>query len=144
MNDSSYHKDPAKAHDRRWVHRPRLDDEKWKRRMDGGTFKGCIYQGLKKQAALRKGCPAFAGQEMQVIDMVNRHVLSYVRSHAGDRALVFANFSEKDQQIPANVLRVCGLGYAFRSLSDEVSCQSEYKILEPIQFLELENTIDPA
>jgi len=115
-NDYSYRQDPAKADDSRWVHRPAADPEKYACRTDPSTVEGRIYQGLRKLIELRKELPVFSGQEIQVIDTGSPHLLGYVRSHENQRVLVFANFTEHEQRLPANLLRLYGMSYQYHDL----------------------------
>jgi amylosucrase len=116
LNDYSYRNDPAKSHDSRWVHRPFMDWEKAARREDTNTVEGRIFQGLQQLIELRKRNPVFAGGHMEVIDTGSDNVLGFVRIHDLERCLVLANFSEQEQKIPANVLRLYGLSYNFKNL----------------------------
>jgi len=135
LNDYSYRNDPAKAHDSRWVHRPAADWEKIAKRKDPQSNEGRIYAGLQQLIALRKANAAFTGGEMQVIRTDSPHVLGYVRSHAGQRILVFANFSEDLQTLPANLLRLYGLGYEYTDLLTQQPFPLQDFQLEPFQFL---------
>jgi amylosucrase len=116
LNDYSYRSDPAKAGDSRWVHRPSTNWEQMARRHDPDSLEGRVYSGLRRLIDLRKGDPIFAGNALQVIDTGNPHILAYVRLQADRRLLVFANFSEQPQTIPANLLRLYGLSYTFTDL----------------------------
>jgi hypothetical protein len=40
---------------------------------------------------------------LEIIQTENEHVLGFMRIHAGKRAVVFANFSEASQKIPARI-----------------------------------------
>jgi glycosidase len=86
------------------VHRPRADWEKYKKRTDGNTVEGRVFQGLKKLIRLRKHHKVFAGGELEIIPTENDHVLGFMRTHAGKRAIIFANFSEAPQTIPTRIL----------------------------------------
>jgi amylosucrase len=110
LNDYSYRLDPAKANDSRWVHRPFTDWEKVGRRGKADSLEGKIYTGLQRLIRMRGQNPVFAGQEMQVINTRNPHVLGYVRLHKGQRVLIFANFSEEPQPLSGNLLRLYGVG----------------------------------
>ena len=103
LNDYTYLDDPAHERDSRWVHRPRADWEKYEKRNDVNTVEGRVYQGLKKLIELRKQLEAFAGGELEIIQTKNEHVLGFMRIHVGQRAVVFANFSETPQKIPARI-----------------------------------------
>ena len=113
LNDYRFRDDPAKANDSRWVHRPVTDWKKMALRLESGSLEGQIFQRLGLLIALRKGHPAFGGDELQVIDTGNEHVLGYVRLAEDERLLVLANFSEAEQVVAGNQLRLYGLSYAF-------------------------------
>jgi glycosidase len=116
LNDYSYRRDPAKARDSRWVHRPFTDWEKVARCSDPGSPEGRVYAGMQRLIELRKRCTAFAGKDLTVVATGNPHVLGYVRVNGGERALVFANFSESEQKLPGNLLRLYGLSREFTDL----------------------------
>jgi amylosucrase len=140
LNDYRYLKDPAKAGDSRWVHRPYADPEKYTRRTDPASIEGRVYGGLQRLAALRQEHPEFAGQEMQVMDTGSDKLLGYVRTggavgrSAPGRILVVANFSEAAQSLPADRLRLYGLGYAFHDLISGEPLPFADLDLEPFAF----------
>jgi len=104
LNDYTYRDDPAHERDSRWVHRPRADWKKYAKRNDQKTIEGRVFQGLKMLIELRKQHQTFAGGELEIISTENEHVLGFMRTHAGGRAVIFANFSEAPQSIPERVL----------------------------------------
>jgi amylosucrase len=116
LNDYAYRQDPAKANDSRWAHRPRTDWSKLDRRADIDSIEGRIYQGLQHLIRLRKETLAFSGGQLQVMNTSNPHVLGYVRTYQHSSVLVFANFTEGEQMISANQLRLYGLSYQFTDL----------------------------
>lgn len=116
LNDYSYRSDPAKAQDSRWVHRPFTDWQRMQRRSDPTSLEGRLYTRLRCLIQMRSTQPAFGNSALEVVDAGSDHVLGYVRSHSGQRVLVFGNFSEQPQIIPANLLRLYGLGYQFTNL----------------------------
>jgi glycosidase len=103
LNDYTFRDDPAHERDSRWVHRPRADWEKYARRNDPNCVEGRVYLGLQNLITLRKGHEAFAGGELEIIPTENDHMLGLMRKHAGKRAVIFANFSEYSQTIPARI-----------------------------------------
>ncbi len=135
LNDYSYRQDPAKADDSRWVHRPAADPEKYACRTDPFTIEGRIYQGLRKVIELRKGLPAFSGQEIQMINTGSSHLLGYVRPHENQSLLVFANFSEREQVLPANLLRLYGMSYQYDDLLRDRQIPPGDVGLGPYEFL---------
>ena len=137
LNDYGYRNDPAKATDSRWVHRPATDWTKMELRHDAKSVEGRIFGGLKHLIDLRKNTHAFAGNQMDVINIGNDHVFGFIRTQDGQRVVVLANFSEQPQQIPANEVRLYGLGYNFQELISEHPLQllSNTIYLEPYQVL---------
>jgi amylosucrase len=144
LNDYGYRNDPAKADDSRWVHRPAVDEGKYARRTDESTIEGQVYARLRQLIELRKETPAFAVGETEIIDVGNPHVFGYVRQYearsseagADGRVLVLANFSENEQGIGANELRVHGLGYVFKDLvtGEHISSDTDL-VLGPCGFV---------
>jgi hypothetical protein len=53
---------------------------------------------------LRVNNPIFAGNELEVVETFNDHVLGYFRIDDHDKALVLANFSDREQIIPDKFL----------------------------------------
>ncbi|MEW5872379.1 MAG: alpha-amylase family glycosyl hydrolase [Chloroflexota bacterium] len=135
LNDYSYRQDPAKAHDSRWVHRPAADWQKIALRHDAHSLEGRIYQGLQRLVNLRQRAPVFSGNHLQVIHTGNVHVLGYVRVYGNERALVFANFSEAEQVVAANQLRLYGLSYTFTDLFTGEAFPLQDLRLEPYGFM---------
>jgi glycosidase len=138
LNDYSFRDDPAKSHDSRWIHRPKTDWEVMELRKDEGTIQGRIFHNLKTLIDLRKKFPVFSGGELQVINTENPHILGYMRATEADRSLVFANFSEREQRLPFNLLRLYGLNYAYRDMLSGVEVPEGELVMEPYQFLCLE------
>jgi amylosucrase len=137
LNDYSYRNDPAKLGDSRWVHRPAADPAQFARRHDPATLEGKLYKSITRLVALRKANPVFAGGELQVIETDNPQVLGYLRAHDGQRALVFANFSETQQTVTKNHLRLYGLSHAYTDLFTGVSQPNTDLTLEPFELVVL-------
>jgi amylosucrase len=117
LNDYSFGSDPAKAADSRWVHRPAMDWQRAERRHDPATIEGRIFGELRRLIGLRKQHPAFAGAETEVINIGNDHVFAFVRRHAGEHILVMNNFTEREQRVDPNQVRLYGLDYHFADLA---------------------------
>jgi amylosucrase len=131
LNDYSYRADPAKMNDSRWVHRPAAHWDRKALRHDATTLEGRVYQGLRPLIELRKTHPIFTGQQIQVVETNSPNVLGYVRFHEGERLLIFANFSELEQTLAVNVLRLYGLSYQFTDLMSGQGIPFEDLRLEP-------------
>jgi len=139
LNDYDFVKDPAKAGDSRWIHRPKmkwefLEELEDKSDPGGGSIRKRIFEQMQKLIALRKSLPALAGQDMELIGLANEHVLGYVRIKEGHRLIVLANFSDQSQSVDGNRLRTIGLGRFFRDLiSGDTRSTSEPVNLDPYQ-----------
>lgn len=134
LNDYDFTKDPAKAGDTRWIHRPKMQWEYLEELNDhieagNGSIRARIFTTTQKMIGLRKSLPALAGQQMELIPTSNPHILGYVRVHDGNRLMVVANFSEDPQTVPGNRLRTSGMGRFFK---DEISGR-EYGTSDPIE-----------
>ena len=135
LNDYSYRDDPARERDSRWVHRPRADWEKYKKRKNLHSLEGHIFHGFRSMIELRKSHEVFAGGELDVIPADNEHILGFTRTYGGKRAVVFANFSEAPQTIFSRVIEQ----YAITSLKklhgrNHVSSKNSLQ-LEPLDFV---------
>jgi amylosucrase len=135
LNDYNYRDDPAKAHDSRWVHRPVTNWDRVAKRQDRDTVQGKIFQNLKLLIDLRKSNPVFSGGVMQVIDTGDESIFGYVRSAGSARVLALANFSEVKHTLPANLLRLYGLGYSFENLLTKTKAPFADLTIEPFQFI---------
>jgi hypothetical protein len=74
---------------------------------------------------------------MEVIQVGNDHVFAYLRSSSEQRIVVLANFTEREQRLSANELRLYGLSYHFHEL---ISGQNYHLVspelsLEPYQVM---------
>ena len=68
LNEYDYRKEPAKATDSRWVHRPHFPWERAAQREDRSTEAGHIFQGLLQLIDLRKHTPAFGTGRTEFFD----------------------------------------------------------------------------
>jgi glycosidase len=135
LNDYSYRDHPEHKRDSRWAHRPPADWDAYACRVDPNTVEGRVFQSFQKMIALRKERPVFAGGELEIIPTENVHVLGYARLHNGDRAAVFANFSESEQPVPARVIEQNNLAGKSRLLGEsDISAKGELS-LKPLEFI---------
>ena len=135
QNDYRYRSDPTKTNDSRWVHRSKTDWAKMDHRHDANSLEGKIYLQLKQLIKLRKENAAFSGMDLDVINTENEHVLGYVRYNMEQRVLIYANFSEKEQMIPGNLLRLHNWGSKLTDAINGTAIPLGDIILEPYQFL---------
>ncbi|WP_303436871.1 amylosucrase [uncultured Oscillibacter sp.] len=94
LNDDTYHDDPDKREDSRYIHRGAFQWEAAGHRNDPDTCQGKLFQGLRRLEAIRAGEPCFdAGADVWVEDSGDRRVLALCR-RSGERELVcLFNFS---------------------------------------------------
>lgn len=104
LNDYRYRDHQNKARDSRWAHRPHANWERYERRNDLAKVEGRIFRGLKRLIELRQSHDVFSGGELEIVPTQNEHVLGFARSRLGKRAIIFANFSEQKQVVPARIL----------------------------------------
>jgi glycosidase len=94
---------------------------------------------LQKLIAVRKEHDAFAGGALEVIPTENEHVLGFVRTHAGKRAVVVANFSESTQTIPRRIFEqyaVHSEHNLYRTNKTQTQKDTATKVsIEPLAFL---------
>lgn len=139
LNDYDFVKDPAKAGDSRWIHRPKMKWEFLEELSDQVSIQRRLFSSIRRLIAERKTLPALAGNELSVETTRNGHVLGYTRRHEGALLHVFANFSDQPQSLDGNVVRMIGLGRFFRDHVSDTTIGTEGEIpLEPYQFLWLE------
>ena len=145
LNDYDFVKDPAKAGDTRWIHRPKmqwhyLEEFNGHDTATQQSIHTRIFASLRSMINLRKSLPALAGQKMELVPTHNSHVLGFVRIFQGHRLVVLANFSEQPQTVAGNALRTIGLGRFFRDrLSEQTHATSSDFHLAPFQIMWLEH-----
>lgn len=139
LNDYDFVKDPAKAGDTRWIHRPKMRWEYLEELGDDRSLRARIFRSIQRLIHLRKQTPAFAGLDMDLVPTGNDHLLGYVRRSDGNRLLVLANFADDQQEIDSNIVRTMGMGRYFRDLiSGETISTTRNLPLAPYQFYWLE------
>lgn len=141
LNDYDFATDPAKAGDSRWIHRPKMQWSFLEELSDhiesgNGSIRSRIFRSTQRLITLRKTLPALGGQNMDLVDADNPHVLAYLRYREGHRLIVLANFSEDPQSIDGNLLRTAGLGRFFEDMIRSTTyVTSEPVTLEPYQIV---------
>ena len=106
LNDYSFAANSLIAEDSRWVHRTVYDEARSAKRNDADSVEGKIFKGIKQVIQLRKNNPVFAVQNTEIIDAGNPHVFCYGRKNSKNEILVFANFSERQQEILSTEIEV--------------------------------------
>jgi glycosidase len=132
LNDYSYRDHPDHARDSRWVHRPKADWVKYERRNNPAAVEGQVFSGLRDLIQFRKTHSVFYGNELEVLQTENEHVLGYIRTHGNQQAVILANFSESKQSIPARVLEELQLGLDRDAGTHGLTLEEDF-ILAPLE-----------
>ncbi len=98
LNDYSYHEDPFKWDDSRYLHRGKLNWDEVALRQDPTTRQGRIFNGIKKMEGIRKEHPVFEGNaDTWIIETYNDHVLGIGRYYDGEKLIALFNFNDQDE-----------------------------------------------
>ena len=99
-NDYTYHDDPLKAADSRFLHRGDMDWEKAGKRYDPASPEGDFFRRLKRLEALRRAHRVFDGQaDVWVMDTGNAGVLGIGRYKDGEKLAALFNFTAEPQTV---------------------------------------------
>ncbi len=97
-NDYSYHEDPLKCQDSRYLHRGGFDWKKAEKRKDKLSTESEIYSGIQKMIRLRSGCKVFeSGADVWTMNTYNDHVLAIGRYYQGEKMIAVFNFSDEPE-----------------------------------------------
>ena len=107
LNNWNYKKDPAIAHDSRWLHRGPMDWDAAAKRKDLATVQGVIFSGIRRMIEIRKSSDLFRSDlKSTPVDTGNKAVFGF---HKGSRMTVLANFSDQVQWVDASTFDWFGL-----------------------------------
>ena len=99
-NDASYHEDPIKREDSRYLHRGNMDWEKAKKRIRKTTTEGRIFAAIRQMEEIRGKYTVFDSEaDTWLLDTDNEHVLGIGRYFRGEQMLALFNFSDRPQTI---------------------------------------------
>jgi amylosucrase len=120
LNDSGYLKDPEKAHDSRWIHRPKMD---WNRvssaKADGSeTAEALVFQGTRTIMSRRKATPELhTGHPTHIIDTPEPGLFALTHEAPTGALLCLFNFTENWTSVPGE----WALTHGVRDLHDALS-----------------------
>lgn len=98
LNDYSYHSDPLKLEDSRYLHRGNFDWEQAKLRKDPKTRQGRLFHDIMSLIKIRKEHDVFNSQaDTWIVETWNDHVLGIGRYYNGEKLIGLFNFGESDQ-----------------------------------------------
>ena len=102
-NDYSYHDDPNKAADSRYLHRGKMDWAAAEKRHDPETVEGSLFTTLSFLEKLRSAHRVFeAGADTWLLLTGDDGVLGIGRYYKGEKLAAFFNFSEGERWVPVN------------------------------------------
>ena len=104
-NDYTYHEDPLKAQDSRYLHRGRMRWEDVEKRNDGTTAEGRIFQALRRLETLRDGHRVFeSSADVWIVPTGDSGVLGIGRYSQGEKLVALFNFSDGARTVSVNEL----------------------------------------
>ena len=99
-NDYTYHNDPLKADDSRYLHRGDMDWEKAEKRKDPASPEGDFFRRLKKLEAVRRKERVFDGQaDVWLIETDDTGILGIGRYVEGEKLAALFNFSGEEKRV---------------------------------------------
>lgn len=98
FNDYTYHQDPLKQEDSRYLHRGDLDWKAVEKRADGSTYQGRLFQSIQKLTKLRAKYGVFNGNaDTWIVETYNDSVLGIGRYYNGEKLIALFNFSKEEE-----------------------------------------------
>ena len=100
LNDESYKKDPAKADDNRWIHRPKMDWDLATKAANGEGVAGRVYQGIERLIKVRKSLDSLHASVTAETEARNDGAILLIRrKHAAGLLTEIYNLTEKTQYL---------------------------------------------
>ena len=95
-NDYTYHENPLKCEDSRYIHRGDMDWEKAENRTDKTTIQGKLYSAIQEMIEIRSRYKVFeTGADMWTLETWENNVLAIGRYLDGEKVIALFNFSEE-------------------------------------------------
>ena len=100
MNDNTYHTDPLKCEDSRWLHRGRLNWSNAKKRFDVAFAEGQVFSALRILEEIRLSHRVFhSAADVWLPETYDNSVLCIGRYYKQEKLVALFNFSENDKEI---------------------------------------------
>ena len=100
LNDYTYHDDPLKKEDSRYLHRGNFQWDLAEMRNDPKTRQGMLFRRLMELTAIRRAEPVFdGGADTWLVETGNDRVLGIGRFNDGDKLIGLFNFSENEETV---------------------------------------------
>ena len=98
-NDRSYHEDPIKKEDSRYLHRGNMDWKKAAKRTGKTTPEGRMFASVLRLESIRREHRVFDSKaDTWLLETGNEHVLGIGRYYLGEQLLALFNFSDEPQE----------------------------------------------
>ena len=102
-NDHTYHDDPLKAPDSRYLHRGRMDWKKAERAKDPATVEGHVFSAIRDLERIRAEQAVFDGTaDIWLLQTGSEHVLGIGRYREGEKLLALFNFGDAEETVWLN------------------------------------------
>lgn len=99
-NDYSYHEEPDRWGDSRYLHRGKFRWDLEKKRAETGSVQQKLFDGIGKLEKLRKSSPLFnTDAAVRTFDTMDNSVLGIIRENGGQKLVAFFNFSESEKTV---------------------------------------------
>ena len=138
LNDRAWAADERHRDDNRWMHRPPMDWAAAERRHDPGSVEAALWHGLRRLIAVRRRTRATHAQGTgQPLWTGNDHVYGLLRTFAGERLLVIANFTADEQWVRRAIVDDHGLQLTPSAAVPDgrpLRTDGEHVVLAPYQF----------
>ncbi|HEX6696250.1 MAG TPA: alpha-amylase family protein [Solirubrobacteraceae bacterium] len=139
LNDHAWQDDPARREDNRWMHRPAMDWAAAERRGHPDSVEGRLWDGMRRLVAARRATRAAHAQgAAEPLWTGNDHVFGLLRSQAGQRLLLLANFTPERQRVGLAVVKDRGLELTPDAAQPDgrpLVVEEDTLLLEPYQYL---------
>jgi amylosucrase len=93
-NDYSFNTHPEKAHDSRWVHRPKHNWQQVEALNLEQSVHNQLFRQLKQLISIRKNIAAFGTNSIELVETGSPSVLGFMKKSAEGNVFILANFSE--------------------------------------------------
>ncbi len=99
-NDYSYHVDPVKAEDSRYLHRGNLDWEAAGKRTEEGTVQNRMFNAIRRLEGIRDGHRVFdSSADTWIVKTMEPSVFGMGRYYRGEKLISYFNFSGSRQTV---------------------------------------------
>ncbi len=100
LNDYTYHEDPVKAEDSRYLHRGNLDWKAAERRTDKGTVQNRMFSAIKRLEGIREEHRVFdSAADTWSVKTTENSVIGMGRYYKGEKLISYFNFSPEKKTV---------------------------------------------